>query len=474
MSLFDNIVWLYNFNGNARDGSGSGNHGWLFWSPTLTTDNLGNTNSAYNINVATQDKINLWNINIGTTDTSLFFWIKSNVSNYGYSWYYHTIFKKQNTQLGYYVRWVWFYSYMMVWWVSKQYQFTWVLDWNWHLIWKVKDSSTWKIYYYKDWVEVSNQDAVWTLNAYSDHFYYGYTATWSNIFNWTLWKMWLWDRAISASEALQLYNITSWNHSILSTWEYLTHSLSNLWVDSTGLVWLYSMNGNARDSSGNHYGNNVVWATLTTDQLWNANSAYNFDGTDDRIIWTWLSTNWWNFSVSSWVYIWNTQPSSFRRIVAEEAWSNTRFSILIWASANSLWFNVRDTAWNKDTYTTVSTWWHHCVITFDWTNARYYVDWNIFITRLTNGTLITWTTNVYFAWTTSWGNFNWKIWETRIYNRELSALEALQLYNTWLGKVSRIKGKTYTKGFNTNTPPTTPIKLSQKKGSLISSSLITL
>jgi len=51
-----------------------------------------------------------------------------------------------------------------------------------------------------------------------------------------------------------------------------------------GLAAYYPFSGNANDASG--YGNNgvVTGATLTTDRLEQANSAYNFDGVDDTIL----------------------------------------------------------------------------------------------------------------------------------------------------------------------------------------------
>ncbi len=53
---------------------------------------------------------------------------------------------------------------------------------------------------------------------------------------------------------------------------------------SNGLVAYYPFSGNANDASG--HGNNgvVTGATLTTDRLGEANSAYNFDGIDDTIL----------------------------------------------------------------------------------------------------------------------------------------------------------------------------------------------
>jgi uncharacterized repeat protein (TIGR02543 family) len=52
---------------------------------------------------------------------------------------------------------------------------------------------------------------------------------------------------------------------------------------SQGLIAYYPFNGNANDASGNGNNGTVNGATLTTDRFGNANSAYNFDGTNDYI-----------------------------------------------------------------------------------------------------------------------------------------------------------------------------------------------
>ncbi len=51
----------------------------------------------------------------------------------------------------------------------------------------------------------------------------------------------------------------------------------------TGLVGYWPFCGNANDASGNGNNGTVNGATLTTDRFGNANSAYSFDGVDDRI-----------------------------------------------------------------------------------------------------------------------------------------------------------------------------------------------
>ncbi len=64
----------------------------------------------------------------------------------------------------------------------------------------------------------------------------------------------------------------------------------------------YPFNGNADDVIGANHGS-VNGATLTTDRFGNANSAYSFDGVDDRINATFATTVTDNFTVHGWAKI---------------------------------------------------------------------------------------------------------------------------------------------------------------------------
>ena len=55
------------------------------------------------------------------------------------------------------------------------------------------------------------------------------------------------------------------------------------YIPSEDLIAWYPFNGNANDESGNGNSGTVNGATLTTDKDGNENSAYSFDGVDDRI-----------------------------------------------------------------------------------------------------------------------------------------------------------------------------------------------
>jgi hypothetical protein len=73
-SLTDGLVAYYPFNGNADDESGNGNHG-IVYGVTLTTDRLGNPNSAYSFDGVNDYIASNSNISLNTT-FSVILWFK--------------------------------------------------------------------------------------------------------------------------------------------------------------------------------------------------------------------------------------------------------------------------------------------------------------------------------------------------------------------------------------------------------------
>jgi hypothetical protein len=84
------------------------------------------------------------------------------------------------------------------------------------------------------------------------------------------------------------------------------------YVPSNGLVGYWPFNGNANDQSGNGNNGIVNGATLTTDRFNNLNSAYNFDGIDDRIfINNSIFDNGSSFTFSGWYFLnTNSNPNN--------------------------------------------------------------------------------------------------------------------------------------------------------------------
>ena len=78
---------------------------------------------------------------------------------------------------------------------------------------------------------------------------------------------------------------------------------------NNGLIAFYPFNGNAQDESGNINHGDIDGAVLTTDRFGNPNSAYYFDGTDDRIILKTLDVfKEDEFTITAWFNITNILP----------------------------------------------------------------------------------------------------------------------------------------------------------------------
>jgi hypothetical protein len=491
MSISDNLISLYNFNWNARDSSWGDFHGTITWA-VLATDRFNNANSAYSFDWV-DDKISI-------ASTSAFFWNDFTVSMWinpwTQAWALRTLFDYWHADL---CNWV-IQSESAT--TTKKYYLSYhnwtTFQWGWASNWVVLTTWVWQhVVWVKSWTSIIwykdntvNWSFTWTWsisNVAKPLAIWNWVTSWVRAFNWIIGEVRFWNRALSVTEITSLYNATKWNHSILSTGEYLTHSVSNLGIDSTGLSLLLNMNGNARDGSGNHYHGTVTGATLTTDQLGNANSSYLFNGTSNYIsLWDVLDAWLTNFSYSVWFktavawwlkwVFWKSRAGGWSRYsFLFETW--LLYSLLsIGTTLKSI--TISETPyvdWNWHLFTaTINRTWNH-ILYIDWVQ-RWQIDIStLSATDIQSSDLCGIWAYLNSSWNafTQWF-FNGSIADVRMYSRELSALEVLQLYNTWLGKVSRIKGKTYSKWFNTNTPPTTPIKMSQKKGSLISTSLITL
>ena len=225
---------------------------------------------------------------------------------------------------------------------------------------------------------------------------------------------------------------------------------------TTGLVGYWPFCGNANDASGN--GNNgtpMNGVALTTDRFGNANSAYSFDGVDDRIdiadntnqlifgsqaavtlsIWVQkLSTNISGDPISKGWHSGTFSLGNKYLAFGYESTSNSyNFSLYNATTLNSIQSSVNATV-NQ---------WDHLVIVRSSTmkfyingvevginalNAGWNVDYNSFITNspLTFGAR----NNLSAPSTPFWSNFwDGKLDDIGIWNRTLTASEIQQLYN---------------------------------------------
>lgn len=220
----------------------------------------------------------------------------------------------------------------------------------------------------------------------------------------------------------------------MSLWEYI-----GAW--STVTKWLYHLNWNANDSSGN--GNN--WVSTNVTWVWGrlGSWAASFNWSSSRISWTWLNpSSYWttSFTVSLWAKInsWSWVNNKELFIIKETwSWWNIQFYF------NSSWSNINAQPWNWQTnniYTvtkTFSTWiWYYLTYVRTATTDEIFVDW-VSIWKNTHSSFWfsnTWT--AYVLWDTWDGNAytNWVLDEVVIENRAWTAEEIRRYYTYSQGK----------------------------------------
>lgn len=161
------------------------------------------------------------------------------------------------------------------------------------------------------------------------------------------------------------------------------------YIPSNNLIGWWPFNNNANDETGN--GNNgtlLNGVIITTDRFSNANSAYSFDGIDDRIfINTAFFDNGWNqYSISMWFYlntVSNTNNSNSSHYFFNTSphnglgwgmnWGNSGKYHLFAGSGtpSSSWNAILSTNATQNILTSI---WKHVVLTKNGTTFSLYVD----------------------------------------------------------------------------------------------------
>ena len=210
---------------------------------------------------------------------------------------------------------------------------------------------------------------------------------------------------------------------------------------NNGLVAYYPFNGNANDESGNGNHGTVNGATLTTDRLGNANSAYSFNGSSYYIkvadsnslditssisfsswIYVYGSTNdhqviigkWYNNNVFEETYVLELQPNGKTIQMPLNGISTGGYSNV--ASNTEISFNT----------------WVHVVGVYDSSEIRLYVNGVKTGSLITSGNLPLTSAPLMIGAhdsTSDRNAFNGIIDDVRIYNRALSSSEIEELYN---------------------------------------------
>jgi len=321
-SLNQGLIAHYPFNGNANDESGNGNDGIENGGVALTTDRFGNANSAYSFD-GTDDFIDVGNFDVGERNAiTLSAWVYVDILSDGG----HIIDRWLGTGN------------------QREFELTFDSDdsihfalgdntgvlalkasskgnisgTGWRLIvgtWDANGDGHGRIYL--DGVHMGT-----SKNTLTEPYIITTEPTYiGGDFRYTDGKIddvRIYNRVISESEISTLFTEGGWS------------SLNS------GLIAHYPFNGNANDSTGNgHDGTINGGVTPITDRFGNANSAYDFDGTDGYIEIPHAEAldfpeN--EFTISSWIY--SEDATSNQPIVVKGTTSDTRYSTYLTNAQN--------------------------------------------------------------------------------------------------------------------------------------------
>ena len=190
-----------------------------------------------------------------------------------------------------------------------------------------------------------------------------------------------------------------------------------------GLVAYYPFNGNANDASG--YGNDGVvdGATLTENRSGYPDSAYSFDGQDDRIVvadnYTLDMTG--NMTIAAWVFA--AAPSYYPTVVAK----GNHFQLamdgsdphkwIFWLSGDSTVYSSSSVQANV---------WTHIAATYDKSNMRIYINGIEENHTAKTDTLVPDSSDLYIGFLSGYW-WDGKLTQIRIYDRALSPPEIKRL-----------------------------------------------
>ena len=159
------------------------------------------------------------------------------------------------------------------------------------------------------------------------------------------------------------------------------------YVPTNGLIGWWGFNGNANDGSGNGYNGTVYGATLTTNRINTANSAYNFDGIDDYIQTSLPYTVFLNkktLTISAWINLGSNTSFYGYSVVSNLIPSNTQSLFILAGTETSTQHRKLCFAYIADGGTMtpyVSTGnaiqtnvWKHIVVVLDNGSLRYFID----------------------------------------------------------------------------------------------------
>jgi hypothetical protein len=234
-----------------------------------------------------------------------------------------------------------------------------------------------------------------------------------------------------------------------------------LYIPTDGLVAWYPFNGNANDESGNGNNGTVNGATLTTDKDGNENSAYSFDGVDDKI--SIANSDGFNdlteLTISVWVNFsslpnWKNSDggrSIITKLIPAEANINLSFALYTEHDEDALRFdfNTSESSSNNritpfSNYLTENTW-YNLIFTYDGEYGRTLWDGEIVSESSSiNGQIRNTLSelNIGGSFRSKNKSFDGQIDDVAIWNRALSNDEIIALHNETNQQLSDLTSKT--------------------------------
>ncbi len=194
-----------------------------------------------------------------------------------------------------------------------------------------------------------------------------------------------------------------------------------IWYPSNGLVAYYPFNGNANEITGKSPDGVVQGATPTTDRFGNANAAYYFDGSDDRITVAkdeFTTTN--QISVALWFRKGDVGSTDYFMMCSD-------FGMFTSNGNSGMAISLPSTNSAKGAYNQGE--WNHLVGIYDGNTIRTYLNNQLVDTQQWAGTISDPQRDLTFGAFSAVNEF-WQgeIDEVFIYNRALTASEVAQLY----------------------------------------------
>lgn len=286
INLENGLIAHYPFNGNANDESGNGHHGTLN-GPVLTTDRFGNMNSAFYFD-GQNDFISILTSlsDFENQHFTISAWVKwedgawccggggifditssdEEIDHYALTCHNSNIrsyinYPDPNNKI--------------------QHDTTALTDNNWHHVVATYNGAVRALYLDGILLKSEQYNEPILFSAGTKAFIGVNLPGGDDYFKGKIDETRIYNRALSCNEINELYH-------------YFIVDLNK------GLIAHYPFNGNANDESGNEYHGDAEGASLTTNRLGTANSAYEFDGVNDYIeLWNFDLPQ--SFSVAFWM-----------------------------------------------------------------------------------------------------------------------------------------------------------------------------